>query len=82
MVSSRYGIDGLRAAAIASQALGFILIMTLETCLGDAARPWQGMTLALMLLAACWVALMRRYRHNKQRRAMAERVKRAKEDDE
>lgn len=82
MVSSRYGIGGLRAAAIASQALGFILIMTLETCLGDAARPWQGMTLALMLLAACWVALMRRYRRNKQRRAMAERIRRAKEDEE
>jgi len=60
--------DGLRRIAIASQATGFILIVTLETVLGDAARPWQGVTLAAMLAAAAWLALWRRYRRNKQRR--------------
>jgi len=60
--------DGLRRIAIASQATGFILIITLETVLGDAARPWQGVTLAMMLIAAAWLALVRRYRRNKQRR--------------
>lgn len=60
--------DGLRRLAIASQAAGFILIITLETVLGDAARPWQGVTLAMMLIAAAWIALARRYRRNKKRR--------------
>ncbi len=48
--------DTLRALAIASQALGFILIITLETVMGDAARPWQGWTLAAMVVAALWIA--------------------------
>lgn len=60
--------DGLRRFAIASQAAGFILIITLETVLGDAARPWQGVTLAMMLIAAATLALVRRYRRNKKRR--------------
>lgn len=60
--------DGLRWLAIASQATGFILIIVLETWLGDSARPWQGVTLALMLTTAAWLALVRRYRRNKQRR--------------
>lgn len=60
--------DGLRRIAIASQAAGFILIITLETVLGDAARPWQGATLAAMLAAAGWLALVRRYRRNRERR--------------
>ena len=51
MVNSRHGVDGLRAVAIASQAVGFILIIALETWLGDAARVWQGVTLAAMLVA-------------------------------
>lgn len=66
--------DSLRRLAIASQAVGFILIITLETWLGDAARPWQGMTLAFMLTAAAGLALVRRYRRNKRRRREAESV--------
>ncbi|MCE3028817.1 hypothetical protein [Salinicola sp. DM10] len=60
--------DGLRRMAIASQAVGFVAIIALETWLGDAARPWQGLTLVLMLLAAGWLALARRYRRNRERR--------------
>ncbi|ABE57833.1 MULTISPECIES: hypothetical protein [Chromohalobacter] len=81
MVNSRHGVDGLRAVAIASQAVGFILIIALETWLGDAARVWQGVTLAAMLVAASGVALVRRYRRNRQRRAMDERLRRAEESD-
>lgn len=73
-MAKRY--DALRALAIASQALGFILIITLETVLGDAARPWQGATLAAMLLAALTIALLRQYRHNRARKAAAERDRR------
>lgn len=60
--------DGLRRIAIASQAIGFVLIITLETVMGDDARPWQGVTLALMLATAAWLALMRRYRRNRKLR--------------
>lgn len=60
--------DILRALAIASQALGFIVIITLETLLGDAARPWQGLTLALMVAVALGIALARLYRRNKRRK--------------
>ncbi|MGM0984895.1 MAG: hypothetical protein ACQEXG_15980 [Pseudomonadota bacterium] len=66
--------DTLRALAITSQALGFILILTLETLMGDAARPWQGWTLAAMVVAALWVALVRLYRRNRARKAMARRL--------
>ncbi|SFI10431.1 hypothetical protein [Modicisalibacter xianhensis] len=71
--------DPLRALAIASQALGFVLIITLETVLGDAARPWQGVTLGAMLLVAVGVALVRRYRRNKARKAAVERARKAAE---
>ncbi|GHB33637.1 hypothetical protein [Salinicola rhizosphaerae] len=60
--------DNLRRVAIASQAIGFVLIIALETWLGDAARPWQGVTLAGMLVTAAWLALVRRYRRNRRRR--------------
>ncbi|SDM52528.1 hypothetical protein SAMN05192555_11469 [Franzmannia pantelleriensis] len=60
--------DILRALAIASQALGFIVIITLETLLGDAARAWQGVTLALMVVVALGIALARLYRRNKRRK--------------
>lgn len=60
--------DGLRRIAIASQAIGFILIITLETVMGDDARLWQGVTLALMLTTAAWLALVRRYRRNRKLR--------------
>lgn len=71
--------DPLRALAIASQAFGFVLIITLETLLEDAARPWQGITLGVMLLVALSVALMRHYRRNKARKAAAERARKASE---
>ncbi|WP_110687716.1 hypothetical protein [Salinicola aestuarinus] len=60
--------DPLRRVAIASQAAGFITIIALETWLGDAARPWQGVTLGLMLAAAALLALARRYRRNRRLR--------------
>ncbi|RUR41345.1 hypothetical protein [Vreelandella populi] len=66
--------DVLRALAIGSQALGLIVIITLETLLGDAARPWQGVTLGLMLAAALMLALVRVYRRNRQRKQRAERL--------
>lgn len=65
--------DTLRALAIASQALGLILIITLETVMGDAARPWQGLTLALMVAAALWIALVRLYRRNRAHKAWQRR---------
>lgn len=70
-------VDTLRALAIASQAVGFILILTLETVLGDAARPWQGVTLGLMLAAALTIAVLRQYRRNRARKAAVERASRA-----
>lgn len=72
--------DSLRALAIGSQALGFILIITLETVLGEAARPWQGVTLAAMVAFALALALARLYRRNKARKEMARRL--ADDDDE
>ncbi|MCS2610292.1 hypothetical protein [Halomonas dongshanensis] len=65
--------DPLRVWAIGSQALGFIMIITLETVLGDAARPWQGGVLAAMIVCALGVALARLYRRNRARKARAER---------
>jgi Flp pilus assembly protein TadB len=66
--------DTLRALAIASQAVGFILIITLETVLGDAARPWQGVTLAAMVVVALGIAVVRLYRRNRRRKALARRL--------
>ena len=60
--------DTLRALAIASQAIGLMMIITFETALGDNARLWQGVTLALMIAAALWIALIRLYRRNKLRK--------------
>ncbi len=51
--------DTLRALAIGTQALGLALIITLETVLGDAARPWQGGVLAAMVACALVIALVR-----------------------
>nr|WP_298416099.1 hypothetical protein [uncultured Halomonas sp.] len=73
--------DRLRALAIASQATGFVLIIALETWLGDAARPWQGATLAGMLMAAVWIALVRLYRRNRQRKAAVERARANEHED-
>ncbi|MFO8045797.1 MAG: hypothetical protein R6U30_08005 [Halomonas sp.] len=66
--------DTLRALAIASQAVGFILILTLETMMGDAARFWQGWTLAAMVASALCIALVRLYRRNRARKALARRL--------
>ena len=65
--------DMLRALAIVSQALGLMLIITLETVMGDAARPWQGVVLALMVAAALAIALVRLYRRNRLRKQQAQR---------
>ncbi|MGC3874167.1 hypothetical protein ACPF7Z_12955 [Halomonas sp. GXIMD04776] len=73
--------DHLRALAIASQAIGFVLIIALETWLGDAARPWQGTTLVVMLVAAVWIALVRLYRRNRQRKRVFERTREDAEDE-
>ncbi|MEC9482720.1 MAG: hypothetical protein UMU75_05250 [Halomonas sp.] len=76
-----WSVDPLRKLAIASQAVGFILIITLETVLGDAARFWQGVTLAAMLAVALAVAVMRRYRRNRARKLANERAYREVDDD-
>ena len=60
--------DILRALAIASQAVGLIAVITLEAVMGDAARPWQGLTLGLMIAAALVLAVARTYRRNRQRK--------------
>ncbi|WNK20511.1 hypothetical protein P1P91_02145 [Halomonas piscis] len=65
--------DPLRALAIGTQAAGLIAIIMLETVLGDGARPWQGVTLLLMLAAALSIAAVRLYRH---KRALRERDRR------
>lgn len=67
-------IDTLRTLAIASQATGFVLIITLETLLGDAARPWQGLTLGVMVACALVIAVVRRYRRNRARKVAVERA--------
>lgn len=67
-------IDTLRVLAVASQAIGFILIITLETLMADAARPWQAATLGAMLTCALGIALARRYRRNRRRKAVARRL--------
>ncbi|RCV87036.1 hypothetical protein [Billgrantia montanilacus] len=77
---AKTSFDTLRVLAIASQALGFILIITLETLMGDAARPWQGVTLAVMVLCALFLALARLYRRNKARKTMDRRL--AEDDDD
>ncbi|HSH47456.1 MAG TPA: hypothetical protein VK991_02580 [Halomonas sp.] len=66
---AKKSFDTLRALAIASQALGFIVIITLETLMHDAARPWQAATLAAMVASALGIALARHYRRNKARKA-------------
>ncbi len=71
---AKSSFDTLRVLAIASQALGFILIITLETLMGDSARPWQGVTLGVMVLCALFLALARLYRRNKARKAMDRRL--------
>ncbi|MBE0403435.1 hypothetical protein ACT3UJ_10450 [Halomonas sp. 86] len=71
---SQPAFDVLRALAIGSQALGLIVIITLETLLESAARPWQGLTLGFMLAAALSIALVRVYRRNRQRKQQDQRL--------
>lgn len=66
--------DKLRALAIGSQAIGLILIITLETVMGDGARPWQGVVLVAMVTTALTIALVRLYRRNLARKRRAERL--------
>ncbi|WP_404376541.1 hypothetical protein [Vreelandella aquamarina] len=66
--------DTLRALAIGTQALGLTLIITLETVLGDSARPWQGVVLAAMVAAALAIALVRLYRSKRRQKRLAERL--------
>lgn len=73
--------DRLRALAIGSQAIGLILIITLETMMGDAARPWQGVVLAAMVATALTIALVRLYRRNLARKRWAERLQDNDHDD-
>ncbi len=65
--------DKLRALAIGSQAIGLMLIITLETVMGNAARPWQGVVLAAMLVTALTIALVRLYRYKRHQKQVAER---------
>lgn len=74
--------DRLRALAIGSQAIGLILIITLETVMGNAARPWQGVVLAAMLITALTLALVRLYRRNLARKRWAERLEDSAHDNE
>lgn len=73
------GFDRLRALAIGSQAIGFLLIITLETVMSNAARPWQGVVLAGMLATALSIALVRLYRHKWHQKQVAERRRDNKE---
>lgn len=66
--------DPLRFWAILSQAVGFGLIILLETGLGRAqAGYWQIRILAVMLGIALLVALLRHYRQQKQLKQAAQR---------
>ena len=40
----------------------------------DAARPWQGVVLAVMLVTALALALVRLYRRNQARKRWAQRL--------
>ncbi|MGA4494002.1 hypothetical protein [Vreelandella venusta] len=74
--------DMLRALAIGSQALGLMLIITLETVMGDAARPWQGCVLVIMVASALTIALVRLYQNKRYQKQMAERRRNADEEEE
>ncbi|MBE0507685.1 MAG: hypothetical protein IBX50_13405 [Marinospirillum sp.] len=66
--------DPLRFWAVVSQAVGFTLIVVLETWLGRAqAGYWQIRVLLVMLAIALVIAVLRRYQ---QRRAMQLAAKR------
>ncbi|WP_438766018.1 hypothetical protein [Kushneria sp. TE3] len=58
--------DTPRILAIATQMIGFILIVLFETLLPEhLKRPCQGLVLVAMLVAALYAALLRRYYRNR-----------------
>lgn len=66
--------DRLKIWAVASQAMGLILIVALETWLGRGqAGLWQKWVLIAMLLCAGIVALLRFYRHQQHVKEQARR---------
>lgn len=80
-MAQKSALDPLRVLAIGSQALGFILIFLLGTTL-ESPRPWQGLTLAVMLVIALSVAVARRYRNNRLQKERDQRRQRLLEDEE
>jgi cytochrome c-type biogenesis protein CcmH/NrfF len=66
--------DPLRFWAVMSQAVGFTLIVLLETWLGRAqAGYWQIRVLLLMLAAALLIAILRRYQQQRALQLAAKR---------
>ncbi|GEN24962.1 hypothetical protein HCU01_29110 [Halomonas cupida] len=78
-MAQKSAFDPLRVLAIGSQALGFILIFLLGTRL-ESPRPWQGLTLAVMLVIALSVALARRYRNNRLQKERDQRRQQLEEE--
>ena len=75
--------DPLRFWAILSQAVGFTLIIALETWLGRAqAGYWQLRVLVLMLLIALVLAVLRRYQSRRLLKEQEQRRQRLLEDEE
>lgn len=58
--------DSLRIWAIGCQLFGFIALILLRTY--EAAPFWQILVFSLMLASAIYIALLRRYRKNKQQK--------------
>ncbi|WP_346796688.1 hypothetical protein R5M92_14560 [Halomonas sp. Bachu 37] len=75
---AKQNFDTLRAMAIASQAVGLVTIITLETIMRDAARPWQGAVLLAMVASALAIAMVRLYRRNKLRKQRDTRLQETK----
>ncbi|MFK7160194.1 hypothetical protein V6U78_03990 [Marinospirillum sp. MEB164] len=78
--------DRLKNWAVASQAVGLIVIVALETWLGRGeAGQWQKWVLIAMLACAALVALLRFYRHQQHLKEQARRrqvLEEAASDDE
>lgn len=75
--------DPLRLWAIISQALGFTLIIILETWLGRAqAGYWQLRVLLVMIGIALIIALLRHYQHKRQLKEQERRRQLLAEEEE
>ncbi|WP_114416992.1 hypothetical protein [Marinospirillum perlucidum] len=75
--------DPLRFWAVITQALGFTLIILLETWLGRGqAGPWQLAILAAMLVAALVIAVLRRYQNRRHLKEQERRRQLLQEDEE